>query len=45
MESLIQHAKQKFGDERAEELKPAIEQAAADIEAIQNYPIDIHDEP
>ena len=43
-EILIQQATQKFGDPRTEELKPEIEKLAADLKAIEEFPLHIQDE-
>ena len=41
---LREKAKQKFGEARAEELKPDLDKLAAEIDAIRTYPMSIEDE-
>ena len=43
--TLQQTAKEKFGKERAEQLRSEIEQLAADIEKLRSADVDIDDEP
>jgi len=43
--ALFSHADEKFGKERAEQLRSDIEQAADDIEKIRAIPLQIEDEP
>jgi hypothetical protein len=43
-DDLIQHAKQKFGEARGEELQADIEKLVADLKAIAEYPLDIENE-
>jgi hypothetical protein len=40
-----QAAEEKFGKERAEELRPEIEQVHADIDKLRSLPLDFDDEP
>ena len=40
-----QMAEEKFGKERAEELRSDIEQLRADIEKLRSVPLDFDDEP
>ena len=40
-----QAAEEKFGKERAEELRPEIEQLQADIDKLRSMPLDFDDEP
>ena len=40
-----QMAEEKFGQERAEELRSDIEQLRADIEKLRSVPLDFDDEP
>jgi hypothetical protein len=42
---LFSHADEKFGKERAEQLRSDIELAADDIEKIRAIPLQIEDEP
>ena len=42
---LFKIAEEKFGKERAEQLRPEIEQLAAEIEKLRSVPLDIDDEP
>ena len=42
---LSSRAEEKFGKERAEQLRPDIEQAADDIEKLRMTPIELEDEP
>ena len=42
---LFSRADEKFGKERAEQLRSDIEQAAADLEKIRSIPLQIEDEP
>jgi len=43
-QSLIDKAGEKFGNTRAEELKPDLEKLTADLEAIRGYPLTIENE-
>lgn len=43
--NLQEIAEEKFGKERAEELRFEIEQLAAEIEKLRSVPLDIDDEP
>jgi len=40
-----QAAEEKFGKDRAEELRLEIEQLAAEIETLRSIPLDLEDEP
>jgi hypothetical protein len=42
-EILNDQARQKFGDSRAEELKPEIQTLVADLQAIDGHPITVED--
>jgi len=42
---LSSRAEEKFGKERAEQLRSDIEQAAGDIEKLRMTPIELEDEP
>jgi hypothetical protein len=42
---LFAHAEEKFGKERAEQLRSDIEQAAGDIEKLRAVPLQVEDEP
>ena len=42
---LTSYAEEKFGRERAEQLRSDIEQAAGDIEKLRVTPIELEDEP
>jgi hypothetical protein len=42
---LTSRAEEKFGKERAEQLRSDIEQAAVDLEKVRAIPLEIEDEP
>ena len=42
---LTSRAEEKFGKERAEQLRSDIEQAAGDLEKLRAIPVEIDDEP
>ena len=44
-EDLIARAEEKFGKQRAEELRVEIEQLAAEIEKLHAIPLEVDDEP
>jgi hypothetical protein len=44
-EKLTQSAAERFGPERAAELREALQVMAAEIQAIQTYPLGVDDEP
>jgi cell division protein FtsB len=43
--SVFETAEQKFGKQRADELRADIEQLAADLEKLRAVPLDIEDAP
>ncbi len=44
-EALLEMARQRWGDERAQALRPELEQLAADINRILAHPVDQAEEP
>jgi hypothetical protein len=43
--SVFDTAEEKFGKERAEELRPDIEQLVSDLEKLRSVPLDVEDAP
>jgi hypothetical protein len=44
-DQLYQAARIRFGEERAETLRPQIEQTAQNLAIVSSFPLDVEDEP